>query len=130
MYSAWKPMRSAMRAENMSNTPGATTNMSLCSTVFSDGLSVMRSSSRGQCIAAQAAIEAQQRRRSRRCQHHEQQRERRNGPGVAGLHGLHQHVADAALRREHLADQRAEQRQREADAEPGHDLDRKSTRLN
>ena len=76
------------------------------------------------------AIEREQKRVDARREHDEQQRQRKDTLDIVQAHRLHEEVAQAALRAEHLAEQRADERERKPDADAGDDLgQRRGTRI-
>ena len=70
----------------------------------------------------QPSINFQQGRGGKRRERDEQDRQSNDGLDVIRLHRLHEHVSDASLRSEHLADKSPEQRERKAETKAGHDL--------
>src|SRR5215204_1512753 len=121
MYSALNPMRSEIRAENISKTPGARMNSPFASRALRR-MEVMRAISSSGCGAAKLAIYGEENGGGYGGERDQQKGQRHDRPDIVRLHGLDQHVAEPALRREHLADQRPEQRQRKTEPEPGDDL--------
>src|SRR5215207_1302378 len=97
-------MRSATFAENISKTPGARMNSPLPRRSFRRVVEVMGELSGWQRALVQLAVDIEEDRGGDGRQRDQEERERHHGEHVVRLHGLDQHVADAALGGEHLAD--------------------------
>src|SRR5215217_8851365 len=121
MYSALNPMRSEILAENISKTPGARMNSPFASRALRR-MEVMRAISSSGCGAAKLAIDGEENGGGYGGERDQQKGQRHDRPDIVRLHGLDQHVAEPALGREHLADERPEQRQGKTEPEPGDDF--------